>query len=267
MQNNKINKKIILVILVLALIILAGLVIGFVITDNGKQFVQDIQGKLENKEEPKQKRKINENKPWVYNADYLNGREDKKKDERYQFSRDVTVPFININSDDAKVANEEIARLYEELYNEYASDGLTYNYQTKQDERNGESYIITEASYEYYENDNILSVVITYGKFAVPGDGYRDFITYNFNLNTLKFATLDDVCKVCKFKSQSDIMEKIRITAENIASIPETGFDANAQWDYKTFYINRGKVLNVRLPGPVKYEMIEIYNDVVKTKQ
>jgi flagellar basal body-associated protein FliL len=255
-------KVVLLAILVLILFLLVGIIAGMMISGNNKpEFIKQIEDKI-TKQENKDSKKIDESKPWVYDAEYLNGRTDKTR-ENYKASRDLIAPFININSDDAKKANEDIKALYEELYGKF-TENLEVSVGVNQEKVvDGSVYAISKINYEYIVKDNILSILLIYDKGAVPADVSRSYKTYNFNLDTLKFASLEEVGKVCGFNSESEIKEKINIAMENAGE--EAGIFDDTVWDEKRFFVNKNGKLNIVLPGPALGEItLEVDKDAKK---
>lgn len=125
--------------------------------------------------------KIDSSKDYVYDASYDF---DFLKDSYYANGRlinkgDIVVPYININSDAAKAANEEMAKLYAEL-------GETYNDATEKE------IFYRVSKYDYYKVDNILSVVVTVtaGGTDVPIEYYY---IYNFSLKDGSLMSYSDV--------------------------------------------------------------------------
>ena len=125
--------------------------------------------------------KIDSSKDYVYDASYDF---DFLKDSYYANGRlinksDIVVPYININSDAAKAANEEIAKLYNDL-------GETYNDATERE------IFYRVSKYDAYVVDNIVSVIITVtaGGTDVPIDYYY---TYNFSLKDGHLLSYSDV--------------------------------------------------------------------------
>ena len=109
---------------------------------------------------------------WVYDANY-------EKDitvDSYETefgevynAKDIIVPFINIDSEDAVEANDEIKQIFDSAINNFnsgVSDKMTY---------------VDECSYKEYINNNKLSVVVTYGVGATDVV-HPEYYTYNFDL-------------------------------------------------------------------------------------
>ena len=105
-----------------------------------------------------------------------------KSGEGYAYASDIVVPFININSEDGKKANNEISNLYKKLCDEYEKD-------LKDSE---DIYLAVRSNYKTYYNGNIVSIVIRVERTAaaVVDDEY---LIYNFDVNTLKNLTYKEV--------------------------------------------------------------------------
>ena len=71
--------------------------------------------------ETKTGKKIDESKPWVYDAEYLKDKEEKVKTNKensltFKSTEQIKLPYININSEDARIANDEIKVFEEKAY-------------------------------------------------------------------------------------------------------------------------------------------------------
>ena len=199
-QKNGKNKMIVLIIIVLILLLVVGVIVGVIISGKGTTIINQTEEKsnVEAKEEEKTSKKIDESKDWVYDAEYVKDKENKVVDGYYNSNKELVVPYININSKDAEEANKQIEAIFEEIYSKYG-------------EKNSEKVrILYQSKYEWYENENILSVVINVVDSVVNGGaGTSKLYIYNFNLDTLNNATLDEMSKVCGFKSSKDVTSKI----------------------------------------------------------
>lgn len=125
MKNNKG-----LVIITIILGVLVVLMVGYIVYDK----VLNQNNNSESKENKNSVSKLNSSKDWVYDADYDLPT---NKESYYGFSdhsklisaSDLVVPYINIDSDDAKKANKEIYELYENLikkFNENLKDEIWF---------------------------------------------------------------------------------------------------------------------------------------------
>ena len=199
-QKNGKNKMIVLIVIVLILLLVVGVIVGVLISGKGTTIINQTEEKsnVEAKEEEKTSKKIDESKDWVYDAEYVKDKENKVVDGYYNSNKELVVPYININSKDAEEANKQIEAIFEEIYSKYG-------------EKNSEKVrILYQSKYEWYENENILSVVINVVDSVVNGGaGTSKLYIYNFNLDTLNNATLDEMSKVCGFKSSKDVTSKI----------------------------------------------------------
>ena len=191
------TKTIILMVIVLVLVLVVGILGGLLISGNGNKVTNIINQGTEKKDENKSSKKVDESKAWVYDADYGKEKDNKTIDD-INSSSELKVPFININSEDAKKANEEIKQLYERKYSEF---GIQNSYGAK---------VTCSLEYKYYENNSILSVVIQERNAVINGGAGRcPMHIYNFNLDTLNKASNDDLAKKCGFNSISEVEEKI----------------------------------------------------------
>lgn len=143
--------------------------------------------------------KINDELDYVYDASYFYdskykeysrnfGGESSIKDEVITISsygipveyttvsqklNDLKVPYLNIKSDYANSTNKEL----EDLYVEYAKDFDTCAENTNS---SGCSQVLTYRTYKY---NNLLSVVVIYGK-QTTGSMILSYKVYNFDLTT-----------------------------------------------------------------------------------
>ena len=192
-----------LVVIMLIAVLIIGVGGGYLLSKNGNLFNKNETKPNNTIEQTKTSKKIDESKPWVYDANYANEKESKvigKSDDGYYdetTKESLKMPFININSNDAETVNASIKKIFEEAYKEFGENG----------EHGGKVKI--ETSYEYYENGNILSVVIKKRYGIVPGGSSTDLYTFNFNIETLKTATLSEMAKACGFNSEEEVTNKI----------------------------------------------------------
>lgn len=126
--------------------------------------------------ETKSAKKIDESKPWVYDAEYLKGKEEKKVDydisnEKYSTKECIIAPYINVDSEEAKKANQEIEEITTKQYTTFGK-------------KDGESiYYVTKIDYLYSNNDNAIFVLVLYNT-SITGTGSEiDSIkTYNIKI-------------------------------------------------------------------------------------
>lgn len=145
------------------------------------------------------------NKELVYDLSY-----DKKDIEEYyiddwkeyRFFDDIKFPYINIDSEDAKKANEKLKRIYDEIikqYNEISSSEYKIAYY--------------KSSYDYTIYENILSIVVDVetGATDVPSHTYY---SYNIDLDTKKVLSYEELynrlgCKTANNKFDNTNLSKI----------------------------------------------------------
>ena len=136
--------------------------------------------------------KINKDKDYIYEADY----ESEFKEESYTtdigqtyYSKDLKVPYINIDSLDAINANRVIKETFTkavEAFNQGIEDKTTF----------------VDLSYDNYENDKIISVIVKYdvrdSEISNPA-----YYTYNFDSKTGELITYEDALKIADFEADT----------------------------------------------------------------
>ncbi|HJJ03584.1 MAG: hypothetical protein V8R26_02895 [Clostridia bacterium] len=127
--------------------------------------------------------------------------------EREYSLKDINLPYININSEDANKANKEIEKLFEKLAEffeqEYKDTKTWYNV----------------ASYKTYTKGNLLSILITVESGGTDVEQYK-YYTYNFNLSTLKMYSYEEIYKLAGFTS-NNIDEKVEEAIKKSERITE----------------------------------------------
>ena len=199
----------------------------------------------------KVQKKINATKEWVYDADY--GFENKVLKDPWGTatfnSKDMLiVPYININSDYANAVNQEIKELYKKEYDDFAKSS-------------GSNLIWINIKYEYFYNDDILSVMIWKKKGLMNAGVSNTFITYNFNLNTLNKATLEDCYKAIGYNSKEQLDLSIKSTISD--EIQNGYLLSDVTWNYDELFIDENGKINLIVPSPpgdIKYITIEKQN-------
>ena len=167
-----------LMILVVILLIVAVVVGAFV------GYKRAAQNDKKNDIDSKSVAKLDESKDYLYDADYTGVYKNKyteyTRGTTIEKLSDLKVPYININSYYAGVANSE----FKELYKEYASafDGCAVS-------TVGCSLKLTYKTYRY---NNILSIVIANG-IQSTAPMVLDYKTYNFDLKTGNEITYDEM--------------------------------------------------------------------------
>lgn len=129
-------------------------------------------------------------KPWVFDAEYDIPAEVESYttfNELIQVS-DLVVPYININSPDAKAANEELYGIYDEmidLFNEGAREAAEYE--------GVSGYCVSD--YDAYILDNAVSVLVTQtsGGTDVP---WYDYYSYCFSLEDGRLMNYEEACEI-----------------------------------------------------------------------
>ena len=193
--------------------------------------------------------KLDSSKEWVYDADY---NLPTNKESYYGYSdhtklisaSDLVLPYINIDSADAKKVNQEIYKLYEDLINKF-------------NENLKEEIWFTLVEYETYTNNNIISVVIT-TESAGTAPAVYNYYTYSFNLETGKLLSYNEVYKIAGL-NEDNILDK---ATQAVTSALRKKYSSGDDFDtynnksinnYKTsvnndtikFFIDGNKKLNI----------------------
>ena len=182
-KNNKKTQ----IIIIIAGIIIVGLscFVGFML--GGKYF------DLENKKQTQNNIKIDTSKDWVYPADYkkdvINDSYETQYKQKY-YVKDIIVPYLNINSSDAKIMQSEIKNVYDEAiawYNKGVNDKTSY---------------VENCNYESFINGNILSVNLLFSKGAtdIP---LKEYYTFNINLQNGKKMSYEQIYQQAGFNSNN----------------------------------------------------------------
>ena len=185
-----------LVIIMLIAVLIIGIGGGYLLSKNSNLFNKNETKPNNTIEQTKTSKKIDESKPWVYDAEYRKNKTVKKIDTTNNSDKDLVVPYININSTAGKKANTEIEKLYNEIYEKYATD------------INESAKNFSRLNYKFYENNNLLSIVIENSNGAIPGGAGRcPLYVYNFNLDTLEIATNEELAKQTGYNSIAEVTE------------------------------------------------------------
>lgn len=162
-------------------------------------------------------------KDFVYDADYnlkvdvesYFGYSDKSEEIK---ASDIVVPYVNINTTDAKSVNDEIYKLYENLINEYnenAKEGISF---TRVDYN-----VITE-------KDKYISIIITTSAEGtdVP---FINYYVYSFDYKTGNLIKLKDAIKDSKLTEE----EFKNLAQESIENYIKEyyNFDLNYKTEYR----------------------------------
>lgn len=249
------NKKltIVLVSVIIVLLIAIGVCVGLWFAGDTTKIINNKEEVV--KEEENTSKKLDKTKPWVYDADYNKDKEVKtvNNDEGMKSSDTLKYPYVNINSKYAEKVNSEIKANYENNYEHY---GTSY----PEKEISGSYFARIE--YEYYVTDKILSLKINEWFGAVPGGMTPNYYIYNFNLETLEEASLEDVYKECGFKSLDELNDKINITISNEKA--KENLLSDSEWYNNMFYMGKNSVFNIMVNGPINIQNLEIKTNVTK---
>ena len=133
---------------------------------------------------------------YIYNADYsydvpYNSYATESGDVYYV--KDIIVPYINLDSVDARKANSEIKAIFNEaimLYKEGLNDKQTY---------------VDPCNYTSFITEDVLSVYLMYGAGGTDVV-HPAYYTYSFNLKTGRLLTYEDVCQIAGF--DADVIDE-----------------------------------------------------------
>lgn len=218
-MNNYSNKKSPLIILGVLLIIGLG---GYIIYD---KFIDKEIGNNnnENKVENNNKQevfvsKINEDSNWVYDKTYdykvyKNGNSNYNNGDGYKAIKEIVVPFINIDTQEAKKANKEFEKLFYEAVDIYNLGAEEYEENLIINEETPNYWVVRDFDYIEYINNDIISVnfVYSYSSTFVPKLKY---VTYNFDLKTGELVSYEDIYTSLDYKSTT-LNQKVEETIAN----------------------------------------------------
>lgn len=170
---EKENKKL-TVLVVILLIIVVGLG-GYITYDKLSSKHNDLEP-IENKSTTK----LDDSKDYIYDADYTelynNKHTEYTSGNATKKLSDLNVPYINIDSYDARNANDELKALYRnraETFDKCAVDSHD---------------CYDSITYKTYKYDDVLSVVVIYDEALT-----KEYKTYNFDLKTGNEITYDEL--------------------------------------------------------------------------
>jgi len=149
----------------------------------------------------------------------------------------INIPIIMLdNKDISKNINDEITNSIMKFFNDIQNQAKEYNdslpdIQTK---------FVANVNFDIKKNsDNILSILVTYYKYAGGAHGYYENVVYNIDTNTGKFLKLKDL-----FKEEVDyknvINEEIRRQIEELIKLDKQNkgvYEFKSISDNQKFYI------------------------------
>lgn len=224
-ENKKRNTKLYVVIAILSVLVLA--LVGYIVYDKTQNEKNDSQNDVSNINI--NEFQIDDTKELVYDAEYEKNVIADSYSTRFNtyYSKDIVVPFINIDSTYANDSNNEIKSVFEDAiknYNNGVNDKMTY---------------VDECGYIKYINDDSLSVILTYGVGAT--DVVRpDYYTYNINLNTGEQLSYQEAYRAAGFNSAS-IDSKVESAITVVMQEKMSGFSHDDFVTYNNQSINNYK--------------------------
>lgn len=174
-----------------------------VVKDNEKQYEEDKVAKLD------------KSKDWVYDASYdknVSVESYKTSFDTY-YAKDIVVPYINVDSSDAELVNKQFKSIFSnavDTFNAGVKDKMSY---------------VDECSYKKSINDNILSVIVTYGVGAtdvvIP-----EYYTANIDLKNGNKVTFKEL--YTKFNlTESEVLSKVESEIKKILNEYKYGNDSS----------------------------------------
>lgn len=159
--------------------------------------------------------KLDNTKDWVYDAEYTKNvtANSYSTGSKTYYSKDIVVPYININSSYANNANSAIKNVFDDAiktYNNGVSDKMTY---------------VDECDYKEYINSDSLSVVLTYGVGATDVV-HPKYYTYNFDLKTGNQLSYEEVYSIAGLNS-SNINSKVESAITKVMKEKMSGFSSD----------------------------------------
>lgn len=243
-SDNRGNNKGVTALLILIIIILGAfciLVINGTISFNKSEPTNDKQ--TGNNEPTTKSIKIDEDNDYVYEATY-------KYDNKYsEYVREnssagtidtfgitisygdnklksLKVPFININSDEAKSINKKL----EELYLKYAK-GFDKNAEAA---KGNNDVVCTQVlNYKYYKHDNMISVLV-YDDQQCTSPFVFNYQTYTFDLTTGKLLSYDDVLSKLGLDKEATLTKLEGLAKDKMAARYSNNIDLTTECHYNT---------------------------------
>lgn len=192
-KTVKVTLGTVICIIIICILIVALIVMYFYYhnnsksTDNVTKEVEKVETNVDEKNSDSQVKKVDkldESKEIVYSS-YSNF------SSEYSYS----IPYINIDSDDANKINREIEEYYKPLIEEELEH-----------EAEGRSVTMISIKYNAYINDNVLSLVISH-EFDVVGCIY--YKVYNLDIYNGNIITNSDLVKA-KNMTESEFIENLK---------------------------------------------------------
>lgn len=189
--------KTIMIILVIILVSLIGFLLYDQLYDNNNN-----ESQKESNIKNSGSNNIVDNKKIIYDANYkydVDVTSYSTSHDTY-YIEDIKVPYIDIDSEDVKKINNEIKNIFNDAVNNFKKgvvDKMTY---------------VDDCTYKYFTDDNILSVIITYGVGATDVV-YPKYYTYNIDLKTGNLMSYKDVYT---YLGLSDIDNNVKNAITNV---------------------------------------------------
>ena len=124
--------------------------------------------------------------------------------------------------------------MYIDEYNKFANIGYGRYY--------------SNIKYSYFYNDDVLSVTIINKTGLLDAGAKLKYTIYNFNLNTLDKASLEDCYKAAGYTSKEQLDLSINTTISN--EIKNEHLLSDVTWNYDELFIDKDAKVNLVVPSP-----------------
>ena len=194
--------------------------------------------------------KIVENRGYVYDAQYTpNGIKadnySTNDGTEYNIS-DIVLPYVNMNSDDAKDINSEIEILYNKCVEEF-----------KVCSQNENSFI--KSDYETFITSNIYSILITIQR-GEEENSENEYIAYNFDVISGTKLDYNQVCYIAGITNASDSIRECIDNLEDFESYYLVVDRNNSQADVT---IRKTEILENKEEIYTNYQQDLLNNEIV----
>jgi len=260
MEKEKNNKKIIVIIALISLLVIGiSAYIAYRIIQTEEEIIEN--GNDQEEYVPHIPfSKVYEDREWIFDAEYERVllAPSFTLDERTYYDTDIlSIPFINIDSNDAAEVNKQIREIFDSTIEGF--NGVIE--QLRHEEETGEMGKLTwnTLSYKYTIIGNTLSVIIISEGTCVGSNYYS---TFNLDIETGRLLTFNEIYRQVGFNS-SDINEIIETVIEETMEerIDDLFIEGNPYTDYEIVEFIEESIDNFRRSistDSIKYFIDEI---------
>lgn len=138
-------------------------------------------------------KKVREGEPLITTGSSYN--------EPNELNAEISIPYINIDTEEARKANEELETLYRDACNSIVVQGEGFG-----------SY--TSVGYRNIDSEKYVSSVVAVNDLVIPGGGFvASFIPYNIEKETGKILTNADILRSFNM-TEEDFINKTKVGLE-----------------------------------------------------